>query len=122
MSRVRLIALNGSGGPMTAVLATIIPRRVRVREDEAAASTGLQYQIPDDGFVNTHTVGTVGTPGVDDAPQIDLGNKSTAGAKPILGAPAQSTAGSFNFIAATTLFKAQGKAAGATTIRVHEDD
>ena len=122
MSRVRLITLNGNAGPMTSILATGFCRRVRVREDEAAASTGLQYQTPEDNFSETHTVGTLGTPGVDDAPQIDLANKATSHPKPLLGGPAQNQAGAFNAIPATTLLKAQGKAAGATTIRVHEDD
>lgn len=121
MSKTRLITLNGNGGPMTAVLATIWSRRVTVREDEAAAATGLQYQKPDDSFTNTYTVGTPGSP---DQPQIDLGNQVARGRGegPILGGPAQGTSGQFNFRAADTLFKAQGKGAGATTIRVVEED
>jgi hypothetical protein len=122
MPNTRLIGVNGSGGPFTAILATIFSRRVRIREDEAAASTGLQYQMQDDGFTRTQTVGTVGTPSTDDAPQIDLGNRAISHPKPILGGPAQGVSGAFNFIPATTLVKVQGKAAGATTIRVHEDD
>jgi hypothetical protein len=115
--RTRLIALNGNGGPLVSVLATGACSRVTAREDEAAAATGLQYVRGDDVNANLNTVGTPGTP---DAPQIDLNDGRThgAGAVRLQGLGPQAA----NFGAATLLFKAQGKAAGATIIRVIEYD
>lgn len=117
MAKTRLIALNGSGGPLVSVLATQVSRRVTAREDELAASTGLQYIRGDDVNANLNTVGTVGTP---DQQQIDLWDNMPFGARSgkLQGVGPQAA----NFAPTTVLFKAQGKAAGATTIRVIEYD
>ncbi len=122
MPATRLIALNGSGGAFVAVLSTIPARRVMVREDEAAASVGLQFQKPDDNFTNLYTVGVVGTP---DQQQIVLPDPvvtSLRGAGRLLGLPAQGSAGAFNYRAADTYIKLRSKAAGATTVRVVEEE
>lgn len=115
MAKTRLIALNGNGGPLVTVLATQISKRVTAREDEAAAATGIQYVRGDDVSGNLNTVGTPGTP---DQQQIDLWDNLPFGRRggTIVGIGPQAA----NFGAATVLFKAQGKAAGATVLRVIE--
>ncbi len=121
MPATQLVSLNGNGGAFTSILATQSDRRVDIREDEAGATQGLQYQKPDDGFVKTYTVGPPASP---DQPQLTLGNPiSFGGARgPIIGMPAQNSTGNFNFIAATILVKARSKTAVATTVRVVETE
>lgn len=119
MPKTRLIALNGNGGPLVAVLATGCARRVTAREDEAAAATGLEYTRGDDVNANLNTIGTPGTP---DQQQIDLWDNAQFGPHggKLQGLPQQGSAGTPFFRAADTYFSAQGKGAGATTIRVIE--
>jgi hypothetical protein len=119
MPKTRLIALNGNGGPLVAVLSTGFARRVTAREDEAAAATGIQYVRGDD---TTSTLNTVGTPGTPDQQQIDINDNMQFGSRAgkLQGMPQQNSAGSPFFRAADTYFKAQGKGAGATTLRVIE--
>ena len=121
MPRTRLIALNGNAGAFVSVLASIPCRYVEIREDEAAAATGLQYQQPDDNFTQTYVVGT---PGSDDDAQIKLGNKVAIGndAGSILGWPSRTIGGDApgTVQAATTLIKLRGNGAGGTNVRVTE--
>lgn len=121
MSATRKIALNGNAGAFVSIASTIPARRVRIREDDAAASTGLQYQKPDDSFATTYIVGTVGTP---DAPQIDLGNSVAfgMGRGPLLGLPAQTLGGAPSARAADVYTKVRGNGAGSTSVRVVEDE
>ncbi|HEV7674392.1 MAG TPA: hypothetical protein VGQ12_07670 [Candidatus Angelobacter sp.] len=121
MPAQRQIALNGSGGAMVAIVSTIPARRVRVREDEAAAAVGLQYLLPNDNFTQQYVVGVPGSP---PAPQIDLGNSVGQGNNqgPILGWPAQNIGGATAPSAATTYLKARSKAAGVTNVNVTEDE
>ena len=93
MPKTTLYSLNNNAGAFTAIPSTIPARRVEVREDESAATQGLQYQKPDDNFTTTYNVGTPGPP---DQPQIVLGNPVATGkgGSPLLGIPAQNTGGS----------------------------
>lgn len=117
----RLIALNNNAGAFVAVVSTIHARRAYVREDESVTSKGLQYQIPDDGFVNTYTVGTPGTPDQQQISLPDPANVGLRGNARLIGAPAQGVVGAFNRIAATTLINLRSKdGAAGTTVRVVE--
>lgn len=118
MARRRLIAVNGSAGALVSVLSSQASSKVFVREDEAAAAQGLTYQLPDDGFTATYTVGVPGTP---DQQQISLPMAPTGGSvnRPLLGLPAQS--GFYNR-SADTYLKLRSKTATATSVRVVEED
>jgi hypothetical protein len=116
MQKRRLVALNGNGGAFTDILATIPCRRVEIREDEAAAPTGLIFQTMEDNFVGTYTVGAPTSPD----PQIRLGNAipQGSGSGPMLGYPPQTIGG--KVVAADKLLSLKGKAAGATSVWVIE--
>jgi hypothetical protein len=121
MPATQLVALNGSGGAFTAILATQADRRVDFREDESVTPQGLQYQRPDDSFVKVLTVGTPASP---DQPQLTLGNPVSfgVGRGPLIGMAQQNSSGNFNFQAATTLVKMKSKTAQGTTVRVVETE
>ena len=124
MAKVRLISLNGNGGPLVAVLSTQAAARVTGREDESVVSQGLQYKRGDDTTSTLITVGPVSAPGAMDAPQIDLWDQRPFGVRggKLQGLPQQATTGLPSFQAATTYFSAQSKTAQATTLRVMEYD
>jgi hypothetical protein len=116
----RLIALNNNAGAYVAIVSTIPSRRVFIREDESvAAAQGLQYQKPEDGFVQAFVVGTPGAP---DQAQIALpdagGVLSVIGR--LLGMPVQNGVGNFNSRAADTYIKIKSKTATVTSVRVLE--
>lgn len=117
MPNLRLIALNAAGGAQVAVLASRWCRRVEIIEDEATQPQGLTYQVPDDNFVGTYTVGPATEPLILENPTAQGG-----GLGPIQGEPQQGSAGSPFFQAATTLFKATSASAAATNIRFRETE
>lgn len=121
MSKSRVVALNGNAGAFTSISATMICRYVEIREDEAAAPTGLQYKLPDDNFTQIYTVGTHP---VDGEPQIVLGDKLSQGKghSPLLGGPAQNMPGGVTPTTATVLIQLRGNAVGVTSVRVTEFD
>lgn len=120
MPATRLITLNAAAGAFTAITSTVAARRVYAREDEAVAAQGLEYQKPDDGFVNTYVVGTPGSP---DSQQIILPDPvgpALPGQGRLLGMPAQGQSGAFNFRAADTYMKVKSKGAGSNVLRLVE--
>jgi len=110
----QLVAVNGSGGAYVSVPAPMFTRMFTVREDEAGTPQGLTYQLPDDNFVNTYTVGTPGSP---DQPQITRGHVSMTGnaMAPLLGLPTQT---GLQARAADTLIKLRSKTVTATSVRI----
>lgn len=109
----RLVAVNGSGGAFVSILASIPCRRMEIIEDDSVTAQGLDYQLPNDNFATTFDVTAAHEP-------IVLGNVVAAGhgAGPVLGYPAQRTAG--ESIAADTVIKLRSKTVTATTVRVTE--
>lgn len=114
---VRLIALNGNAGAFTDILATLATSRIELMEDEASATTGLQFKSPMDkpvAFTNTYVVSFGSEP-------IQIPNFDTwSHFRQLIGMLVQWTAGAFNFRAADKLLSARSNAAGATTIRFLE--
>jgi len=115
-SRLRQIALNGNAGAFVNIVLTGPARSVEMMEDEAAATTGLQVQSIEDGFVTTNVFSFGSEP-----LQIpSLARYPNSG--PLLGLNAQNTVGAFNYIAATKVVSARSNAAGGTTLRFIEND
>src|ERR1700677_1538438 len=126
MPKVRLIALNGSGGAFVTVSATSVTRPVEIIEDgsvNAGVAPGLQYQI-DDGFgtvpnvPNTATTYTI-------EPQTEpiiLGEPIPQGAGygRVIGTPPDNSGG--YSIPATPLINLRSASATATSVRVSEFD
>jgi hypothetical protein len=115
MPNLRLINLNAAGGPLVIVVSSIPARYAEFIEDESVTPQGLVYQVPEDSFVGTYQVG----PGTE---PIKLQNDMSQGRghSPLLGLPAQNSAGAFNFRPADILLKATSATASTTKIRVRE--
>lgn len=117
MPNLRLIAVNAAGGAGVNVLATIPSRRVEAMEDEGNnnAPQGFSVQTPLDNFTNNRGLGPGSEPLI-----IQNSVAQGRGASPIIGLPAQGTAGQFNARAADPLLKNLVSLAAATTVAVTE--
>jgi hypothetical protein len=111
----RLISLNGNAGAFVDILATLPVTRVRMREDDAAAATGVQIKSLMDAFATTNVYAATSEP-IEIPPTQAVSGRRGA----VLGFSAQGQAGAFNFRAADKLVSARGNAAGVTTLRFEE--
>jgi hypothetical protein len=62
MPNSRLIALNGNAGAFVDVFATVPATRMRFREDDAAAATGIQVKFLLDAFATTNVYASTSEP------------------------------------------------------------
>jgi hypothetical protein len=109
MPVTRLVAINGSGGAYTQILATIAAAAAVIVEDGSVAPQGLQVQYPVDGFTATAN--------------IPIGQEPLTVEKPSGFLPGQNTAngaGAFNYRAADVYCQVKSATATATTVRVVE--
>src|ERR1700689_2499134 len=96
--RLRLIALNGSGGAVVAIYATGPTRGIEVMEDEGGTGPqGVQFFCFVDNFVSLNTVSFGSEP-------IEIPNFHKVGDRgPLVGMNAQNTVGAPNYRAADEL-------------------
>lgn len=116
--KTTFLALNGSGGAFKAVVADRTVRRLIITEDAAAALQGLQFQLPDDNFVQIYQTQAGPPPAV-----VTLGSEialQTGGGSAIGHGPQQDPGG--KTIAGTTMLKLRSASATVTNVWVKEYD
>ena len=116
MPALRQIALNGTGGAVVNVLATVPSRLIEVMEDESVSTEGLQVSSVLDNFatVNTFSFGSEPVTIPNQFHYEALGR--------LLGMGAQGVVGAFNYRAADKILQLRSATATTTLVRVLENE